>query len=98
MLLHTINKSPFSHSALSECLRLCSDDATIVLIEDGVYAALADTEWIVRIAARCNKIYALAPDIAARGLHDRIAAIVNIIDYDGFVELCCTHTTIQSWY
>lgn len=98
MLLHTINKSPFSHNALSECLRLCTDDAAIVLIEDGVYAALADAEWIEQITARCCKIYALAPDIAARGLDDRIAAIVNIIDYADWVELCCTHTTIQSWY
>lgn len=98
MLLHTINKSPFSHSALSECLRLYADDAAIVLIEDGVYAALADTEWVVRIAACCSKIYALAPDITARGLDGRIAGVVNIIDYAGWVELCCAHTTIQSWY
>lgn len=98
MLLHTINKSPFSHSALSDCLRLCSDDATIVLIEDGVYAALADAQWIEKISARCSNIYALAPDIAARGLSERIAGAVKLIDYVGFVELCCTHSTIQSWY
>jgi tRNA 2-thiouridine synthesizing protein B len=98
MLLHTINKSPFSNSALSDCLRLCSNDATIVLIEDGVYAALADAQWIEQITARRSNIYALAPDLAARGLSDRIASAVNVIDYAGFVELCCAHTTIQSWY
>jgi tRNA 2-thiouridine synthesizing protein B len=97
-MLHTVNKSPFGHDALRECLRVCADDAVIVLIEDGVYAATADTEWPKKITARCKNVYTLAPDIAARGLSDRIASGIKAIDYPAFVQLCCEHATIQSWY
>jgi tRNA 2-thiouridine synthesizing protein B len=97
-MLHIINKSPFSHSTLRDCLRICDRGAAIILIEDGVYAAAAGTEWAKILVARCEKIYALAPDIAARGLRGNIADEIKSIDYADFVQLCCEHATIQSWY
>ena len=97
-MLHTINKAPHGHSCLRECLRVCGRDAAIVLIEDGVYAALADSESLRQLTRSAGAIYALAPDVAARGLEDRVAPSVRQIDYAGFVQLCCEHSTIQSWY
>lgn len=97
-MLHTINKSPYSHQSLAECLRVCGADDVIILIEDGVYAALADGEWIKTIAAKTAAIYALQPDIAARGLSDRTASQINAIDYAGFVKLCAEQTNMLAWY
>lgn len=97
-MLHTINKSPFTSSALSDCLRICSADAAIILIEDGVYAVLIDSESAHQLTSICSHVYALAADVAARGLNDRVAPGIELVDYGMFVELCCIHTTIQSWY
>ncbi len=97
-MVHIINKSSFSHSALRDCLRICDRGAAIVLIEDGVYAAAAGAEWAKILVARCEHIYALTPDIAARGLSSSIAREIQSIDYADFVQLCCEHATIQSWY
>jgi tRNA 2-thiouridine synthesizing protein B len=97
-MLHTVNKSPYSHQTLSECLRVCGKNAAILLIEDAVYAALAQSSWAQQLNAGSQRVYALAPDVAARGLDGRIDADIQLVDYAGFVQLCCEHTTIHSWY
>lgn len=97
-MLHIINKSPLNNPALGECLRVCDDKAVILLIEDGVYAAVADTTWAKQLADRSATTYVLAPDIAARGLTEHAATDFESIDYAGFVQLCCDHASIQSWY
>ena len=96
-MLHTINKSPHSHSALADCLRVCGEHGVILLIEDGVYAALTGNVWLKALSA-AGAVYALAPDVAARGLENRIAEGIQLVDYDGFVRLCCEHPSMQSWY
>jgi len=97
-MLHTINKAPHAHDCFDACLRVCGDNATIVLIEDGVYAAIADSDAAQRLCTQAKAVYALQPDIDARGLSTRIASQIRTIDYAGFVQLCCEHPTIQSWY
>ena len=72
-MLHTVNKSPFERNALESCLRLAASGASVLLIEDGVIAALAGTAAGETIAGRRGdlKFYVLGPDIAARGLPAR---------------------------
>lgn len=96
-MLHTVNKSPHSHSALADCLRVCGEHGAVLLIEDGVYAALAGNAWLEPLRS-VKAVYALAPDVAARGLEQRIAKGIQLVDYAGFVRLCCEHSTTQSWY
>ena len=38
-MLHLVNKSPFDRNALDSCLRLANPGSSVLLIEDGVYAA-----------------------------------------------------------
>jgi len=95
-MLHTVNKSPHGHSALAECLRVCAADDVVVLIEDGVYAAIAGNSRLPGPDA--PKLYALSADVAARGLAPHLAEGVALLDYAGFVQLCCEHPVIQSWY
>jgi tRNA 2-thiouridine synthesizing protein B len=97
-MLHIVNQSPFNRSCLTDCLRVCNTEAALILIEDGVYAALAGSEWAQRIVETTSKVYALDVDIAARGLTGKIATAIISIDYTGFVQLCCEHPTSHSWY
>ena len=41
--LYTVNKSPFEKNSLEQAIRFAGDGASILLIEDGVYGAVAGT-------------------------------------------------------
>ena len=43
MILHTLNASP-SSIAFMDCVNIIAKDDALVLMGDGVYAALADTD------------------------------------------------------
>ena len=99
-MLHLINKSPFERTALESCLRLAQAGSSILLIEDGVYAALKNTVHADKIAGRMDdfSFYVLGPDVAARGLGDTpLIAGLTIVDYEGFVDLVVEHDATQSW-
>jgi tRNA 2-thiouridine synthesizing protein B len=98
-MLHIVNKSPFQTSALESCLRLAKDGSALLLIEDGVYAATAASATEARIREACArlKVYALRPDMDARGVAAKAAPGVTLIDYAGFVALAVEHPTSQSW-
>jgi len=98
--LHTVNKSPFSSSALASCLAHTTDDAAIILIEDGVYAALASGTPVAALAAIAARgaVYALGPDLTARGLADApLLAGTKVVDYAGFVDLTAEHSPVMAW-
>jgi tRNA 2-thiouridine synthesizing protein B len=97
-MLHIINKSPLTNSALDSCLRV-AQAGDILLIEDAVYAATSGNvfEGKIREAMGRFKVYVLQPDLEARGLADRLIAGVTPVDYGGFVELTTTNKNCQSW-
>ncbi len=99
-MLHTVNKSPFEKRTLDSCLRMARSGSAILLIEDAVYAAMKGTviEEKVRAGNKKCRIYALEPDLKARGLNraDCIEGI-ELVDYDGFVDLAVTHDKVQAW-
>ena len=87
-MLHTVNKSPFTSNALDECARFATEGSPILLIEDGVFAAMAGTSYEAKLKElmKSHEIYALGEDMSARGL-TKAAPGVKITDYYGFVEL-----------
>ena len=99
-ILHTVNKSPFERDTLASCLRLARPGSTILLIEDGVYAALRGTavEETLRGALADHQILVLEPDLLARGM-DPAGLIEGIerVDYGGFVDLAAAHDSVQAW-
>ena len=97
-MLHIINKSPLTNSALDNCLRV-AQRGDILLIEDAVYAATSGNafEGKIREALGRFKVYVLQPDLEARGLADRIIADITPVDYGGFVDLTATNRNCQSW-
>ncbi|MFA7555072.1 MAG: sulfurtransferase complex subunit TusB [Spongiibacteraceae bacterium] len=99
MILHTINKSPFDNHSFTECLQHCQPNCSVLLIEDGVYAAQQKTTFSDIISQRVDiNFYALKADILARGLEATTLSSVTIIDDAGFVELAVNHHTVQSWF
>ena len=39
----------------------------------------------------------LGPDLQARGLENKLADGIKVVDYDGFVKLVAEHDSVQSW-
>lgn len=99
--LHTVNKSPFEQRTLRACMDVCQPGDAILLIEDGVYGALPaspDSKALQALRDRPVELFALEPDLRARGLLQRTSADISIVDYDHFVQLSVAHATLQSWY
>jgi tRNA 2-thiouridine synthesizing protein B len=98
-ILHTVNKSPFEKNSLEGCLEYAKDGASILLIEDGVYGAakggkFADT---VKKAMETKSVYALQPDVEARGLQDDVIDGVKLVTYGDFVDLVEQNDKVESW-
>ena len=98
-VLHIINKSPFQNSSLESCLRVAQPASAVLLIEDGVYAATVGsaTESRVRQACATLKVYALQPDMDARGVTGKLIEGVVLVDYGGFVDLTMDYPTSHAW-
>ncbi len=99
-MLHTVNKSPFQKNSFDTSLRLSRKGSDILLIEDAVYAALKDSAIAktVKQAVTTHSIYVLEPDLMARGLQPaRLIKGIQIVGYEGFVELAVKNDKVQSW-
>ena len=99
-MLHTVNKSPFERNTLESCLGLAKKGSSVLLIEDGVFAALDRTAHSGRLKAVSGdlKFYVLGPDLRARGLDEtNIMENVEVVDYAGFVDLVAAHDNVQAW-
>lgn len=98
-ILHTVNKSPFERTSLSRCLSMAQANSAILLIEDGVYGATGGGSFSADVDAAMKnvKVYALEPDLAARGIKDKVMEGIELVDYAGFVDLVAEYDTVQSW-
>ena len=98
-MLHIINKSPFQTSTLDSCLALAQPGNALLLIEDGIYAATVGSAAESRMRQACAtlKVYALQPDMDARGVTGKLIDGVTLVDYSGFVDLALECSTSHSW-
>lgn len=98
--LHTVNKSPFGDGAFLSCIEHCKPGDGVMLIEDGVYGALAGSAMSEAVQARAANVafYLLDGDANARGLPaEKLLGEVKPVGYDGFVDLVAAHDRTQSW-
>ncbi len=84
--LHIVNKA----DALADCLPLLAEGDALLLIEDGVYAACS----AIRAPVPCH---AMVDDLEARGLTGRIESAVDVVTWDGVVDLVERHRPIVTW-
>jgi tRNA 2-thiouridine synthesizing protein B len=98
-MLHIVNKSHAQTRTLESCLRLAKPGHALLLIEDAVYAAARGAPGSTQLteALKTLKVYALQPDVEARGMSGRLIDGVAPIDYGGFVDLVAEHPNNQSW-
>ena len=98
-MLHIVNKSHAETSSLQSCLRLAKAGSALLLIEDAVYAATVAGAAGSGIAdaMKTLKVYALQPDVEARGMAGKLVDGVTAVDYAGFVDLVAEYPTNQSW-
>ena len=69
-------------------------------IGDAVYAVMSGTAVtsMVESAMSSTAKYALEPDLKARGIGpEKMIDGINLVGYDGFVELAVTNDKVQSW-
>jgi len=98
-MLHIVNKSPYEKSSLTSCLAHALKGSAVLLIEDAVYAATKGNtaETDMRRALQELPVYALGPDLEARGMAGAVIDGVQVVDYGGFVDLVAQYRTSQSW-
>ena len=93
--LHTINRSPDSN-LLKSCLNVINAGDAILFIEDGVYHCASQTN-LQTIDGKL-KVYGLREDMLARATLSKTMDRVEAIDTARFVELCCEHDKVVSWF
>ena len=98
-MLHIVNKSPYERNNLASCLAHAQKGGAVLLIEDAVYAATQGNaaEAQVKKAMQTLPVYALGPDLEARGVQGNVIDGVKVVDFGGFVDLVVEHRTSQSW-
>jgi tRNA 2-thiouridine synthesizing protein B len=84
--LHLVNKA----RALEACLRVAGSEDSILLLEDGVYAA-------AKGLAADRLLYALEIDVVARGLLTHLTGDIRLISDEAFVTLVERHQPIVTW-
>ncbi len=100
MILHTINKSPSENSTFQSCVQLALPGSGILLLENGVYGAVANQANTALLEGlfQTHKIYALEADVKARGLVGKLFPAIELVSYAEFVELSLQFSKVQSWF
>ena len=95
-MLHLVNKSPYDACTLDTASSIMKGDDALLLIEDGVYAAVKNGKAAAGLAGL--KVTVLGPDLAARGIgEDKLIDGVTVVDYAGFVDMVEANDKVQSW-
>jgi tRNA 2-thiouridine synthesizing protein B len=85
---------------VKQCLGVAADGDAILLLEEGVYAALTDHVLGRLLLQRSPAVTlaALKEDLAARGISARIPADFSVVSYAEFVALSLAHARVVSWH
>ncbi|WP_312519233.1 sulfurtransferase complex subunit TusB [Stutzerimonas nitrititolerans] len=96
--LHLLSHSPFADSRLASCLQLLSAEDALLLTGDAVYALQTGTaqSQALELMPVSIALFALEEDVVARGLA-ALPERLQMIDYAGFVELCCRYDRTNAW-
>ncbi|HBL90261.1 MAG TPA: sulfurtransferase complex subunit TusB [Klebsiella pneumoniae] len=95
-MLHTLSVSPW-HADIAAMLRLMEHGDDLVLLSDGVTAAIADGRFLEILQSAPITLYVLQDDVDARGLAGQIADSVVRVGYTDFVSLTVKHEGQLAW-
>lgn len=89
-MLYTIATSPFKCD-FPAILRLITHQDVVLLMQDGVIAAVEQSKYLCDLQNTGAQIYVLDADVNARGLQNIISNTVSLATYQGFVRLTAAH-------
>lgn len=95
-MLHTLRHSPWQCD-IEGLLRMLGEGDDVLLIQDGVLAAIEGSRFVEILNNAPITVFALKDDIDARGLTGQISAKIDAVSYTDFVNLTVKHTTQMSW-
>ncbi len=95
-MLYTLSRSPWQ-TDLEALLRLVRASDDILLMQDGVVAALNHSRFLTALLASPARVCALENDIEARGLGAQTSSNVETISYTDFVKLTVKHASQMAW-
>lgn len=93
--LHTISRSP-GLNLLASCTSVLAPDDAILLVEDGTYYSTESDE--IQLLVPDIALYVLKEDVTARGIAEQCAPYIKIVDYTGYVRLCCEFDRVINWF
>ncbi|MFS2221869.1 sulfurtransferase complex subunit TusB [Pantoea sp. B65] len=95
-MLHTLMNSPFQCD-FALMLRMLKTGDELLLLQDGVLAALEGSQPLTALLAAPVTLYVLREDVDARGLFAQISAKVTPVSYNDFVALAVKHPQQITW-
>ncbi|HIF4731480.1 TPA: sulfurtransferase complex subunit TusB [Citrobacter amalonaticus] len=95
-MLHTLHCSAWL-SDFSAILRLLAEGDELLLLQDGITAAVEGSRFLESLQNTPITVYALKEDIDARGLGGQISDSVVRVDYTDFVRLTVKHASQMAW-
>ena len=95
-MLHTLSVSPW-HADIAAMLRVMDHCDDLLLLSDGVTAAIAGGRFLEILQSAPITLYVLQDDVDARGLAGQIADSVGRVSYTDFVRLTVKHAGQLAW-
>ena len=95
-MLYTLLHSPWQCDLDSLLLLLQAGD-DLLLLQDGVTAALEGTPMLDKLCASGATLWVLEEVVLARGLAAQVSTKVASLDYTGFVTLTTKHPQQVAW-
>ncbi|MFY9994887.1 MAG: sulfurtransferase complex subunit TusB [Leclercia sp.] len=95
-MLHTLSHSPW-HCDIDGMMRMLREGDALLLIQDGVLAAVEGNRFVDILSNAPITVLALKDDIDARGLAGQISTKINVVSYTDFVNLAVQHTGQMIW-
>ncbi|ROW60418.1 sulfurtransferase complex subunit TusB [Cronobacter malonaticus] len=95
-MLYTLSHSPWQVD-IHALLRLVRPGDDILLMQDGVVAAVKDNGHLATLLASPARVVALQNDVKARGLAAQISSSIDTISYTEFVKLTVKHASQMAW-
>ncbi len=95
-MLHTLLTSPFKCD-FAAMVRLFSAGDDVLLLQDGVLAALEGSHALEILLQAPISLYVLQEDIDARGLSAQISSSAITVSYTDFVALTVKNPQQMTW-
>lgn len=95
-MLHTLSRSPW-HCDIDSLMRMVREGDALLLIQDGVLAAVEGNCFVDILSNAPISVSALKDDIDARGLAGQISTRIDVVSYTDFVNLAVQHAGQMNW-